>query len=153
MPAPAAINPTDILKGDLTAILAAVLLRTKAVLRTTVALRIQRRSGCDQCNCSDRNHESFHYCISAAWRKTLERSDVGMDRKTLFGKRFSKWDPVQISCDGLPVERTPTPISPISALKSAVLGREGGFSFADLQHPPTVNPLSFARLGWRGAIR
>jgi hypothetical protein len=88
-----------------------------------------------------------------------------MDRKTLFARRFSKWDPVQISCAaqtnndtfnartaksiiaiiGLTVERTPTPISPISALKSAVLGREGGFSFADLQHPPTVNPLSLAR--------
>jgi hypothetical protein len=42
MPAPSAIDPTDILKGDLTVISAAVLLRTKAVLRTTVALRKQR---------------------------------------------------------------------------------------------------------------
>jgi hypothetical protein len=66
MPAPTAIDPTDVLKGDPTAVLAAVLLQTKAVLRTTVALRIQRRSSCDQCNCSDRNHESFHYGISAA---------------------------------------------------------------------------------------
>src|SRR5258705_10377693 len=30
-------------------------------------------------------------------------------------------------------------------VKSAVLGPDGGFSFADLQHPPRVNPLSFAR--------
>jgi hypothetical protein len=39
MPAPAAINPTDVLKGDLTVISAAVLQRTKAILWTTVALR------------------------------------------------------------------------------------------------------------------
>jgi hypothetical protein len=78
-----------------------------------------------------------------------------MDRKTLFARCSSKWDPVQISCAaqtnndtfnartaksiiamlGLPAERTPIPISPISALKSAILGREGGFSFADPQHP------------------
>ena len=66
MPAPAAINPTDILKGDLIVISAAVLLRTKAVLRTTVALRKQRRRGCDQSNGSDRNYESFHCGTAAA---------------------------------------------------------------------------------------
>jgi hypothetical protein len=66
MPAPSAIDPTDILKGDLTVISAAVLLRAKAVLRTTVALRKQRRRGCDQSNGSDRNYESFHCGIAAA---------------------------------------------------------------------------------------
>src|SRR5258706_14790550 len=32
-----------------------------------------------------------------------------------------------------------------SSRRSAVLGSDGGFSFADLRHPLRVNPLSFAR--------
>ena len=45
--------------------------------------------------------------------------------------------------DWSPIECAPTSTSPTFARKSAVLGPDGGFSFADLQHPPKSQSAIF----------